>query len=143
MVNPTIRRKLAEQLRHFASGVWTVDEWEERSEMQDRHDPAIAAIWWTIWTTYDDFRTERLRRSWRLEGEARDTVARCILFLYSGYEYRWSHGYKAWLLNLLTFGGWTRKQDSDGDEECWPFFNYVELQEACKRPRFFTGTVVK
>ena len=141
MIDHTQRRQMAELLRHFAAGVMTMDTWEERSEkLLARDDPALSTIWTFVWGKYDDFRTERLRGKWRLNGEERQAVARCILFLYGETIYQWhSPGCCESLISLLTFGLWNRQYDAGGEESCWPFYTCEELNRAKQKLRFFSN----
>ena len=85
MIERERRNQYAEQLRHFAAGVLTVDEYEARTDelVFNVEDPALNAVWGSVWGLYDDFRTDRLRGDWALDENTRRQITRSILFLYS------------------------------------------------------------
>ena len=91
MIDRTRRIQYAEQLRHFAAGVLTVDEYEKRTDglVWGSDDPALHRLWRTTWRCYDDFRTEKMRGQWALNAEARHRFALMILFLHSGRPFAW------------------------------------------------------
>jgi hypothetical protein len=171
MIDRIRRDQYAEQLRHFAAGVLTVDEYEWRTDdfALTTQDPALSAVWERVWGLYDDFRTDRLRDEWKLDAATRQCVARSILFLYSDAEYRWPADKRRnpieyleigthILLNVITVGLWNRLIDpvyerrqqeyarwlgQFGDFDCWPFLSRAELDMALQRPRFFARGVPK
>lgn len=91
MVDREGRDKYAEQLRHFAAGVLSVDDYEKRTDplALGSNDAALCAVWRNVWCLYDDFRTERLRGEWAISAETRKWIAYSILFLNSDVEYCW------------------------------------------------------
>lgn len=94
MIDRDSRNCYAEQLRHFAAGVSTVEDYEKRtdnlrSEGGTGTDAAVYSIRSIVWLFYDDFRTERLRGDWELSKESKRRFAESILFLYSDCEYQW------------------------------------------------------
>jgi len=167
MIDRKRRNQYAEQLRHFAAGILTVEEYEARTEdlAFDTQDAALNAVWRAAWCLYDDFRTDRLRGEWALDTAARRQVARMILFLYSDAEYRWPEDIRldiigclvsgvGSLLNKVTLGlcrsvfdpflyhRWKEHQRwmrQFGDLECWPFLERGEFEAALQKPRFFVG----
>ena len=111
----SVRREYGELIRHFASGVMTVDEFEEREvelrEVADDNDHrALDGAFEYIWSHYDDFRTERLRDEWSLTKSERRHVARCVLFLQTDLRYEWPSvrkgGCRSVIMSLLTLGLW-------------------------------------
>lgn len=166
MVDRIRRDRYAEQLRHFAAGVLTVNEYELRTDdfVLNTQDPTLSAVWKRVWGLYDDFRTNRLQDEWKLDAATRQEVARSILFLYSNAEYRWPEDKRrnvieyveigtCCLMNIVTLGLWSRlidpapkrrRQEYDrwlgqfGDLDCWPFLNQAEVEMALQKPRFFT-----
>ena len=125
-----------------------VDDYEARTEelAGESGDLALYRIWVNVWTLYDDFRTERMRGEWKLEGERRRFVALCILFLYSDIEYEWpleSSG--GCLLSLLTLGWygrrgkkrWNQQLEASGNLSIWPFLRLEDLEAAKRTPKFF------
>jgi hypothetical protein len=167
MIDREKRDRFAEQVRHFAAGVVTVEQYEERADdlAFAARDSGIDAVWNNVWGLYDDFRTDRLRGEWALDPVTRRTVALCILFLYSDTEYQWPDdaipgppgcltGLARVLLNMATLGlcrplldrrhlqrwqEWDRRVAQFGDIECWPFLHRAELEAASRYPRLLVG----
>jgi hypothetical protein len=168
MVDRDCRRIFAEQVRHFAAGVLTVDEYAARTEELTiaSYDPGVSAVWRDIWCRYDDFRTTSLRGAWQLSVRGRREVALCLLFLYSGAEYAWPDDRPSALeeialsaaANLVrgcTFGlvrdpfrrhyerQWREREGrlrAVGDLECWPFLRRSELDSALRSPGLLAGS---
>jgi hypothetical protein len=80
-IDTKARRKLAEALRHLVSGVITNDEFEDR--LARSQDEAVVAVYEQAWTLYDDLHEHRLTDKWRISDDAKQVIARWILFLYS------------------------------------------------------------
>ena len=148
MIDRERRDLYAERLRHFAAGNTTVDDYEALTEELacDSDDIGLYRIWENVWTLYDDFRTERMRGEWKLEGKRRQSVALCILFLYSDAEYEWPElNTGGCLLNLLTLGWqerrerkrWQQQLEASGDLDLWPFLRHEDLEAAKRTPKFF------
>ena len=91
MIDRESRNRYAAQLRHFAAGVLSVDDYEDRTDdlVLGNADEALYKVWRNVWTLYDDFRTERLRGDWELTKETRRWIAVSILLLHSDCEYDW------------------------------------------------------
>lgn len=91
MVDRAARDAYAQVLRHFAAGVITNDEYDDRSSeiLQGSSDPALQRICAAVGFCYDDMGTDRLRGKDKLSTETRRIIARAILFLYSDREYSW------------------------------------------------------
>jgi hypothetical protein len=91
MVDRKARVKMAEELRHFAAGLTTNDEWERASEplWWESDDSVIYEIWRQIWLLYDDISTHRLRDEHALDEKLRRAVCRMILFFQTDLEYEW------------------------------------------------------
>ena len=94
MIDRERRNRYAEQLRHFAAGVSTVEDYEARTDglrfgCGPDEDEAIYKVWRNVWPLYDDFCTERLRGEWEITKETRRWITISILFLYSDCEYQW------------------------------------------------------
>lgn len=145
MIDRDHRDLYAEHLRHFAAGIMSVEEYEALTkEFAFATKDRACKIYWTVWTLYDDFRTERLRGEWKLTGQRRKAVACCVLFLYSDKEYEWPEEGNS-LLNLLTLGWWGRRLEKvwwqklgrSGEWDCWPFLCCEDLEAAKRTPKFF------
>ncbi|HLK57465.1 MAG TPA: hypothetical protein VKU00_12940 [Chthonomonadaceae bacterium] len=80
MVDRAARDAYAQLLRHFASGVITNDEYDDRFFQihDDTSDPALWCIWEAVWPCYCDLRTYRLRGKHTLSPETRRVIARAI-----------------------------------------------------------------
>jgi len=88
MVDRASRDRLAENLRHFAAGLITNDEYEDRIlESRRTGDKAIEEIFHQVWYCYDDLSEHRLTGRHSLTMEGRKTLARLTLFLKSDIEY--------------------------------------------------------
>ncbi|MHC9538366.1 MAG: hypothetical protein AB9903_02510 [Vulcanimicrobiota bacterium] len=88
MVDRTSRDKLAENLRHFAAGIITNREYEDRIlESRCTGDAAAEEILHQVWYYYDDLSEHRLTGSHSLTREGREIFARLTLFLKSDIEY--------------------------------------------------------
>ena len=170
MVDLDTRKRYSEDLRHFAAEVIGVDEYETRTDdlVFDSKDPAIFAVWKSVWVLYDDFRTDRLRGEWALTAETREKIARGILFLQTDAEYRWPKeqcdipanvaAEAEIILDFMTFGmlrkqwetlfnpflahRWEQRQEwmrPFGDVDCWPFMDREELEKAKTSPMLLNG----
>lgn len=150
MIDRQGRDQYAEQLRHFAAGVLSVDEYERRTEelAYASSDPALAAVWRAAWALYDDFRTSRLRGEWALSRDQRREVARWLLFLYSDHEYQWPverTGVFGCFLSAMSLGWWdywnsraqSQRQMQAGVLEYWPFRSRTHLEAACQQSEVF------
>ena len=75
------------------------------------------------WGLYDDTRQHKLVGQDKLSDENLKTIARCILFLHSDFEYEWPHFFMlnpifkfsipkmlfVLIINVLTIGWWMRQ----------------------------------
>jgi len=105
MVEKERRRKLALHLRHFAAGLTTNDEFEDRvtddvsfnwlpeqyyrSKKAQSDDPAIRPMLELGWCMYSDLERHKLTGSRKPTDEERKRIACWILFLHSDLEYEW------------------------------------------------------
>ena len=93
MIDRERRNQYAEQLRHFAAGVSTVEDYEARTDGlrfgRAGRRRTVFKVWRNVWPLYDDFCTERLRGEWEITKETRRWITISILFLYSDCEYQW------------------------------------------------------
>jgi len=153
------RDRMAEELRHFAGGRTTNDEFEDRLHaiLKERtvglkeDDAALWAITSRSWFLYDDTRVHRLDGKRKLNREARKEIARWIVFLHSDLPYEWPMrnfiSINSCLLNLLTLGLaqivlaplYRKRYGSMGEWSVWPFIRKNDLEQEKKRPRLLTG----
>ena len=106
MVDREARRKYAVLIRQFVSGRMTNDEYEDRVDgiTYDKRDHAILEVYLLIWTCYDDLKTHRLTKQWRLDRPARRQVAQAVLFLQSDAEYQWPNNlWDGWVFLVTAF----------------------------------------
>ena len=88
MIDQRARNRMAELVRHLVAGLITNDEFEDR--LPASSDPAIHELFYLgVWTLYSDLSDYRLTGADAIGGEERHEVARYILFLKAGLEYRW------------------------------------------------------
>lgn len=150
MIDPESRSKLAQALRHYASGLitnWQLDDVEGK-----RDDAGVEAIKGMAWLYYDDNHKHFASGKHALTREEKREFCRWILFLHSGLEYKWPDfnfysGGEDPILNFLTFGKYNRHQNRKMEEEwaafaacgdfsVWPFSTKEEFDSANRRPPF-------
>lgn len=128
------RKKLAEHLRHLATGQISNDEFEEsitddvtygwlpeqyyRSKESKVDDPVIRPIVEYAWCLYNDTENHKLVGRYKLSDFQEKEIARLILFLRSGQEYTWDYvditnpilrfSFKEIMQSILTFGKYYR-----------------------------------
>jgi hypothetical protein len=133
MIDRGARRRLAQELRHFAAGLTTNDQFENRLLDLRSSDRVVSAIIHYSWFLYDDLREYKCRGEDELPANIRGDICRWILFLKSDLEYQWPwpkpidslHAF----FGLITLGLWTAlirlsrgpSSRAFGDEEVWPF----------------------
>ena len=148
MVDRSARDQYAELLRHFVAGRMTNFEYEESCDQIFRtNDEAVHQIYCAMWPTYCDIRKHTMTGDYALSKEGRRLVAQWILFLHSDLEYEWPvPGMSGCLLNILTFGFWSRLQKHkrarlgfSGNHDVWPFFHLSNFDEALKHPKLLRG----
>ncbi len=88
--NLSTRREYAALLRRFMAGRLTTDEYEDAYfELEERgRDDACWGVFAAAWHCYDDIIPHRMTGDHKPTPELRKLVARWILFLRSGAEYR-------------------------------------------------------
>ncbi len=146
MIDRHNRNRLAELLRHLASGQITNDEFEDA--LPQSSDPAIFEIYFNgAWYLYNDLYEYKLTGKYRLTKEYKRIVARWILFLKSNYEYLWPVKYDKGLLeipllfiSILTFGFSDRMRYKNrvkaGDIDYWPFISKDDFEKANIKKEF-------
>jgi hypothetical protein len=155
MVDRNRRDQFAQHLRHFAAGLMTNDQFEDRLECEILPDgpvkrwpePFLWSMFGMAWTLYSDTRMYRLRGDDALSREERRMVARWILFLYSTREYELPlfdpFSPLGCLLNLLTLGWADRwggtKFGREVDLDLWPYARREDLDADCRNPRLLCG----
>jgi len=149
-VDGIARSKAALLLRRFATGAMTNDDFEDC--MPITSDPAIAAIWNSVWCYYSDFRTHRLLGRDRLHPDLKRVWIRWILFLDSENKYEWPEisaagneptvnvetGFGQWLRSV--FAKDTKKSTTNncefvGHYPAWPFISQKDYRSALRNPR--------
>lgn len=151
MIDQVARDGMATALRQLLARQISNDEFEALVWSLPTEDPVVRPIESRAWTLYDDLREHRLERE--LSKAMGSEVARWILFLQAGHEYRWPRGpldrfpIRNWPVNLLTFGWWGRRKarllaawEAHGDVAVWPFLELSELDAARADPRFLVGS---
>src|SRR5579859_5553001 len=88
MIDRLARNQLAEALRALAAGQISNDEFENRVPRSS--DPAIWHIFFDgVWGLSSDLWQHRLRGKHHLSADAKQAVARCVLFLKTDQEFEW------------------------------------------------------
>lgn len=159
MVDRKARDRFAELLRHFIAGRMTNEAFEDELPFpklfsSKQADPAITEIWWiAALPLYGDAVELTLTGEYRVTGEARREIAKCVLFLKTDQEYQWPRpnslkGLLMDLLGLVSLGRAGRHSTKDlldaaaGDLEAWPFISLKDLETARKRPPYLAGRKV-
>ena len=149
MTDKRDREKLAEALRHLATGQISNREYEDRTEFRSS-DIAVREIWRAAWGMYSDVRTYRLTGKDALTADTKEAVARCILFLHSDLPWEWpTRSFSEILLfavaGLCTFGLLARRDRrryrAAGDFAVWPFFRRSDYEAALRAPRLLNRAV--
>jgi len=145
------RTRYSELARQLATGRISNFEFEDRlprlegRTLREVHEAGL-------WCVYDDFHEHKLSGEWKLSRKQRQGVARIILFLKSGAEYRWPRrtgveGALSVLLAMLTLGLSVLTQRiylrSKGNTEVWPFLTRSEYEAALSQPVYFAGNAVQ
>jgi hypothetical protein len=142
------RRRVAELLRHFVAGQITNDEFEIRSPRRSRDLAVRQILSEGAWFLYDDRHEHRLTGKYKLTPEARENVARWILFLETDLPYEWpvmpfALRFALMPLNLMTVGLLgrlvQRYASRGGPVELWPFRRAWDYNAALMRPPYLNG----
>jgi len=150
MLDRESRTKLAELIRHLATGRITNDEFEDRLSLRST-DPAIWAVFSCgAWCLYSDLWEYQLTGKYRLPKDARREVARWILFLKTDFEYEWPRLSRVRRLlillgNVFTTGllsvAYRKYFRRFGDWDVWPFLRRSDYDLALKQPPYFSGAL--
>ena len=149
MTDKRDREKLAEALRHLATGQITNRAYEGRTEPRSS-DIAVREIWRAAWGMYSDVRTHRLTGKNALTAETKEAVARCILFLHSDLPWEWptrsfAEGLQFAAANICTLGLFglreERRYRAAGDFSVWPFFRRPDYEAALRAPRLLNRAI--
>ena len=145
MISRTDRNRLAENLRHLATGQITNREFEESCEQSvigSSGDPAISEIEHRlVWPQYDDFHRHTLSGEHALTDGIRKDFARAILFLKTDLEYEWQikRGIRGFINSTFRIHPFCRTPPvllEDGPVRYWPFYRKSDYLEALKNPRY-------
>ena len=140
MVDRISRDKLAETLRQYVSGRITNDTLDDLNI--NNEDFGVKAIKHASWFLYDDLYEHKAIGRNKIEKENRYNISKWILFLQSDEEYLWPRpSIFDNIISMLTFGLYNNHSKSDGHKEAWPFYKTDELNNALKKPKFFSGNV--
>ena len=144
----TSRRRIAELLRHFVAGRITNDEFVARSPRRSRDLAVRQILSEGAWFLYDDLHEHRLTGKYRLSPEAREQVARWVLFLETDLPYEWpvvplGVRFALMPLNVITLGLLGRLvqhyTSRGGPVQLWPFRRALDYEAALAQPPYLHG----
>lgn len=111
LVDQEARNRAAQALRGLLTGALTNDEFEDAyPDVTETADRAIAAIHSMTWNAFSDTRVHRLVGSDKPDAATANRLERCVRFLQTNEEYRWScsdfsrGGHVSSLVNAISFG---------------------------------------
>lgn len=146
MIDRNARDQLAESVRALAAGLISNDEFEDKRLPYSNEDPAIFEIYSNgAWCLYSDLQEYRLRGRHKLDKRTKAVVARWVLFLKTDLPYEWpvatpGQGLLHLLANVLTLGlangYFSRKFQSSGEVEVWPFIRRSDYETALSSPPY-------
>jgi hypothetical protein len=99
---------------------------------------------------YDDRRRYRLTGTDRAGKDAREVVARLVVFLHTNREYEWPSssglGPALWLVAATLSLGYARRVqqrrfESHGDIDVWPFLRRGDLDDALTDPTYLRSAI--
>ncbi len=143
MIDRIARDKLAERLRHLATGLITNYQFEDQAKRSS--DRVIHDIEFRLaWPAYDDMHEHKLKGQHAISLGHRLDFARAILFLKSDLPYEWKRfsGFRAFLNSTFRLIPFTRKAPLDisqGDLRVWPFFRYSDYRDALARQPYLNS----
>lgn len=111
MVDREARDRAAQALGGLLKGLLTNDEFEDAyPDVTESADLAIAAIHSMTWNTFSDSRVHKLVGKDEPHADMRNRLDRCVRFLRTNEEYRWScsdfsrGGHVSSLVDAISFG---------------------------------------
>lgn len=139
MIDRRARTRLAERLRHLASGAITNFEFDGRQTATK--DRAVGEIEWLLaWPTYDDTYEHRLDGRHALTLGMRRDFARAVLFLKTDLPHPrerpsavsrvWRHMKRMLRDREIE----TTDLADEGDRRVWPFWSQADYRAALKSP---------
>jgi hypothetical protein len=148
MLDRVARDRTAELLRHLASGRISNDEFEGALP-QETTDSAVLAVQRAAWMLYSDLSEHKLTGEHALSAEAKEVVARSIVFLYSDLSYEWPQyrceGLVRLFAGLVSLGWIPRYFDAQwkraGDFNVWPFIRHEDYAAALQRPKLLASAL--
>jgi len=146
MVDREARDEAAELVRQFISGKTFNFDFEDAVPVSA--DPAIHAIWDSLWPFYCDFRKHKMKNEWAIAPELKHQMARWVLFLHTDEEYLWPKisypGIRPKHIGpLARLLGLDRKQNiflQSGKHAVWPFISEESFINAKKHPKLMMGS---
>jgi hypothetical protein len=143
MIDRHARKRLAERLRHLATGQMTNDAFEDA--VVRTKDMAVREIEWRLaWPHYDDMHEHTLTAEFTLTDGIRRDFARAILFLQTDLEYEWKHrvGVRGFLNSSFHLRPLRRTppiNTQGGELRYWPFYRRSDYSVARKAPAYLSG----
>lgn len=143
MIDRHARKRLAERLRHLATGQMTNDAFEDADVRTN--DMAVREIEWRLaWPHYDDMHEHTLTAEFTLTDGIRRDFARAILFLQTNLEYEWKHrvGLRGFLNSSFHLRPLRRTppiNTQGGELRYWPFFRRSDYSASRKVPAYLGG----
>lgn len=142
MIDRAARNQLAEQMRHFVTGLTDNFAYDDRVFSIQSNDAVVISIRHEMWFVYDDLSRHKLKGKWALSEQDKATILRCILFLKFDIQYRWPEkprkNFLKTLLRFLTLGLVSnhpdRQWEANGEIEVWPFLKVEEFNAAKQKP---------
>ena len=139
MIERDKRDIAASALRDLLSATITNYEFERRYP-RSRVDPAIDAIFTSVWFCYSDTTEHSLSSDVRMKNL--DIAERCVTFLGSDLEFEWPQPkISLWFGFLRLLGAARAMKDreerrmSRGDKEWWPFLSRHDYEREADRSR--------
>lgn len=132
MVDRTARDIAGDAIQDFVRGSISNREYERRFPTT-KDDPALRAIYTSLWFCYSDVSEHTLTGKHALNNEGHAHVDRCILFLRTDLEFQWplpKFRLKYGILRLLGLGRVVKRWEQDdmkmGEKQVWPFLNRAQ-----------------
>lgn len=116
MIDRSSRNILAEQIRHFLSGLSDNMEFDDKVFAIKSDDVAVVEIRDQLWHIYDDFTRHKLEGRWALSKTDESVIKKFILFLKTDLK--------------------CNKLEKSTDRELWPFTSREQLEQAKSKPKY-------